>query len=451
MKMNKILSIAVLSSCIGLGQTELSDSPESLPDCQTINDLVNKSLPVDIDLFYVKPGISYMNTATLGPMPRAALKCAVDVWESFETDPVNMYPWGDGMELDEVRERAASMFSCEVDELVLTPSTTVSLNMVGEGLVSARALEKGANILTTDQEHGGGLAVWQHWQNAGVIDAIDTVPVPYGLGATVESIITAFQSSFESAANEGKMYTVVMVSHVLTTTGLRLPLSELAKLVHDHNPAALFVVDGAQAPGGINVNLTDTGADIYTVSAHKWLLAPTGSGLLYVRSSRAQQLVTPTYTDGGFQAYSQSSGTVPLQTIAGLGYVLDFFAAYGGLPAAENYNMQLREYCYHQLIALVDRLLIENGLYAGLEVISPPGSSGVASPIVAVNLPPAVLSNADAVSLLKTEYGVVVKLLPDHEGGNPFVVNAIRMSHHIFNSVADVDKLLRGLTDLLTR
>ena len=69
-------------------------------------------------------------------MPRPALKCAVQVWETFETDPVDMYPWGSGMELDEVRGRAAAELGCDLDELVLTPSTTVSLNMVGEGLAS---------------------------------------------------------------------------------------------------------------------------------------------------------------------------------------------------------------------------------------------------------------------------------------------------------------------------
>ena len=54
---------------------------------------------------------------------------------------------------------------------------------------------------------------------------------------------------------------------------------------------------------------------------------------------------------------------------------------------------------------------------------TPPGDSGVASPIVSLNLPPAVLSNSDCVARLASDFGVVVKLLPDHEGGNPFVVN----------------------------
>lgn len=450
--MNQLL-IGVLLALFAYAQSLLSDSPDSLPACEAMDMLANSTLPASKDLFYIKRNISYMNTATLGPMPRPALQCAVGVWEEFEADPVNMYPWGSGMELDQVRERASIAMSCGTDELLLTPSTTVSLNMVGEGLVTSGTLQKGANILVTDQEHGGGMAVWEHWQSAGVISSVDTVPVPYGVDATIDSVVTTFQRALQTAESEDKLYTVVMVSHVLTTTGLRLPLPELADLVHSHNPDALFVVDGAQAPGAINLNLTATGADVYTVSAHKWLLAPTGSGLLYVRAGRAQAAVTPTYTDGGFSAYSVSSGTVPLQTIAGLGYAFDFFAAYGGLAAAEEHNMRLREYSYNRLATLVDVLLSNPGSkdYTGLEIISPPASSGVASPIIGMNLPPEVLLNSDAVSLLKSQYGVVVKLLPDYEGGNPFNVNAIRMSHHIFNCQTDVDKLLTGLTELLTK
>jgi selenocysteine lyase/cysteine desulfurase len=97
-------------------------------------------------------------------MARPALECAVDAWKGLEANPVNMYPWSNGQELDSVRTAAAAMLGCGTGELALTPSTTVSLNMVGEGLVSTGTLVVGDNILTTDSEHGGGLAVWLHWQ-----------------------------------------------------------------------------------------------------------------------------------------------------------------------------------------------------------------------------------------------------------------------------------------------
>jgi selenocysteine lyase/cysteine desulfurase len=74
----------------------------------------------------------------------------------------------------------------------------------------------------------------------------------------------------------------------------------------------------------------------------------------------------------------------------------------------------------------------------------------VASPIISLNLPLAKLSNSNAVDQLYAQFGVVVKLLPDYEGGNPFVVNAIRVSLHLFNDETDVARFIEGLTALLT-
>lgn len=135
---------------------------DSLPACDALSTI--NSLPVPMSEFYVHANVSYMNSATLGPMPRAALACAVSLWENFEQDPLDNYPWGGGQELDEVRSKSADMLGADVEEIVLTPSTTVGLNLVGEGLISTNYLIPGSNVLTTDQEHGGGLAWINHWQ-----------------------------------------------------------------------------------------------------------------------------------------------------------------------------------------------------------------------------------------------------------------------------------------------
>jgi len=133
-------------------------------------------------------------------------------------------------------------------------------------------------VLTTDQEHGGCLAVGLHWHAAGVVSSVKTVAVPYGVNATVGS---------------ASRTPLVFASHVLTTTGLHLPLKQVAALIHKHG--ALFVVDGAQAPRwDRGAPWRSCGAGVHTVPAHKWLFAPTSSGLLYVRNSSAQALVTST-------------------------------------------------------------------------------------------------------------------------------------------------------------
>ena len=121
-----------------------------------------------------------------------------------------------------------------------------------------------------------------------------------------------------------------------------------------------------------------------------------------------------------------------------------------GLQNVANYNLGLRGELYKAMAILQDNLIATNPTkYAGLEIISPSQNSMVASPIVSLNIPEAVISNSDLCSRLLNDYGVVVKKLADYEGGNDFVVNAIRVTTHMFNNENDISKLMNGLTRIL--
>ena len=121
-----------------------------------------------------------------------------------------------------------------------------------------------------------------------------------------------------------------------------------------------------------------------------------------------------------------------------------------GLQNVANYSLGLRGELYKAMAILQDNLIATNPTkYAGLEIISPSQNSMVASPIVSLNIPEAVISNSDLCSRLLNDYGVVVKKLADYEGGNDFVVNAIRVTTHMFNNENDISKLMNGLTRIL--
>ncbi len=330
-----------------------ADDVVQFSPCQAIEELrssvgnnstATPSLPIDRSLLYVPPTTAYLNTASLGPMVRAAASCAFSAVEEFESDPTNLYYWGKGAHsaFDAVRAQAANLLGCSADELALTSSTTEALNLVGEGLVSSGYFKPAGEdiVLTSDQEHDGGVSVWRHWIDAGFLGDIAKVPLPVGAEFTAASVVKAFRTALADAKAAGRRVSIISVSHVLTTTGARLPLSELSTLAHD--AGALLVVDGAQGAGNVHVDLDRSGVDAYTVSAHKWLLAPTGSGLLYIRSGRAQQKIKPALLDGGFKAYKRSGGTVPYQTIAGLKYALDIFDAVGGVHETEAHAARQR-------------------------------------------------------------------------------------------------------------
>jgi len=102
----------------------------------------------------------------------------------------------------------------------------------------------------------------------------DVVAVDLGDAANDEEVLAAFDAAIEPGTR------LVAISHVLWTTGARLPIAAIAELAHARG--ALVAVDGAQAAGAIPVSVADLGVDYYAVAGQKWLLGPEGTGALWV-------------------------------------------------------------------------------------------------------------------------------------------------------------------------
>ena len=173
----------------------------------------------------------------------------------------------------------------------------------------------------------------------------------------------------------------------------------------------LLVVDGAQAPGSLAVTLHDTCADIYTVSAHKWMLAPPGSGLVYIHR-KVQDNIQANFFDADappnqpttsnarqsygndpkrYLSYTHSSGTTPTHTVAGLGVAVKFLEGLGGKKAVQAHNIALRNRLYHGLVELSHdtRLRVQTQAHGvGLRLLSPaPDVEDLCSSIVSFSIP----------------------------------------------------------------
>ena len=142
------------------------------------------------------------------------------------------------------------------------------MNSVAQGL----GLAAGDRVLTTDQEHAGNHVCWDYvTRKHGV--GVDFVPIPPD-----ENDASAIVERFEKAVMPRTK--VLSFSHVLSSTGLRMPVAELSALARTRG--SLAVVDGAQTVGGIAVDVKKLGYHVYDTSGHKWLLGPKGTGLLYL-------------------------------------------------------------------------------------------------------------------------------------------------------------------------
>lgn len=362
------------------------------------------------DDFMFAPGLIYLQTGSLGPTPRPVMERTIAAWKELELNP-SFYGYGEHERaMEDVRAKAATFIGCKTAELVLTNCTTEGMNWAAQGL----ALTTGDRVLTTDQEHPGGRDCWDYIvRRHGV--ALDIVAIPPGEN-DAQAIIDRFAKRITPRTR------VLSFSHLLSSTGLRMPVAALSALARSHG--CIAVVDGAQAIGGGPIDVKALGCHVYATSGHKWLLAPKGTGLLYL-SEELGKTVDPIALQAGRASYSDSSGVSSIPSVLGMGAAFDYMSAIG-LGRIETHNLALRNRLFAALKG-VPKLRV---------VSAPPGP--LASALLTYKLPDDIESRAFQ-QRMRDKHNIELKVVPKNW------LNGNRVSTHLFNSEQDVDALVTAL------
>ena len=374
------------------------------------------------DQFLLEPGYAYFNTGGLGPSPEPVVAAVDEAWRSLEL----RCETGHGRRAA-VRTQACEFFGCSEDTLAFTRNATEGMNLVARGL----QFSSGDEVVMTTHEHPGGALPWFALrEDTGI--RIRTFDPGKGGDDTLERIANSLTARTR----------VVMVSHITCTTGLIMPVSEIVDMCHRRG--VICVIDGAQAVGQISVNLQNLGCDFYVASGHKWLLAPKGTGLMYVHEEMLDRWLPSyvgAYSDAGFDlatgtfnrlrpASASEYGTRSTPVLLGLAAALDFLTTVGG-------DSVVMRAAY-----LADRLRSGVAPLSGVEMLTP-AEPGSRAGIVAFRLPEEGGDPWDWCNLLRREHGM--RLRPVGEAG----LNAVRASTHMFNTEAEVDQLVEVLGTLL--
>lgn len=400
-------ALAEASKLSGEGFESLVQELKSLTDEATFWSRIRKE-------FLLNPQFVHLNTGSLGATPRKVL-AAVSGWlYEIEGDPVSNV-WGSiGNRMEEVRARAAEFLGASLDEVALTENTTSGMNAVA--LAIAGMMKPGDEVLTTNHEHPGGAVCWDYLvKNHGVKIVTINMPAP---ARDQEQILQLVREHLTPRTR------VCSFSHVETITGLRMPLAEISKLTRPRE--ILLVCDGAQAPGMLQIDVKKLGVDTYASSSHKWMLAPKGCGLLYIRKE-AQDRVKPLVLSTGFNAYTAASGTRNVAQILGHGMAMDFHNAIG------------RDRVEARCLALANHLRRRFAEIPALRPLSPDVQE-LNSGIVTYGIKG--LSHETIYKRLHAEHDILVKVVPKPE------YNALRFSTHIYNREEDLDRtaeLLRAM------
>jgi selenocysteine lyase/cysteine desulfurase len=351
-------------------------------------------------------GITYLNTGTLGPCRRETIEESMKAWQELESLPVKFYgKFGADDLAEKTRSIAARFLGCDISEMLITTSTTNGMNAIAQGL----RLKAGDRILATDQEHGGGIHCWNYFAKYyGVI--IDKINIPPGEN-NAELILKRVKENLKKETR------LISVSHVFSSTGLRMPIAEISSLAMANG--TLCIVDGAQAAGAIGVNVKKLGCHAYATSGHKWLMGPKGTGLLYL-SKDAQDIIRPIQFEESYNTYNDGNGVVNLACILGLGKAIEYLESVG-INKIEEHNLSLRSRLYEKLKDLKD-----------VKILSPKQGS-LSSPMLTLLLPDKIEKNP-FVKMLFDKYKLSIR--PTHK---EFGFNGIRFSVHIFNTEKEID------------
>ncbi len=368
------------------------------------------------DEFLLDKDWTYLNNGTLGPTPKPVYYTLVEKYHDLAQDPGQ--PNTDQRDAaEEVRRKAAAFVGADPDEIGLIRNTTEGMNFMLGGL----DLKPGDEILTTFHEHGGGMNPCRLKEKRnGVVVKVVTWPAP---AEDPNVILNAFNDAITPRTR------VFMVSHAMYQTGSMVPLKELAALARSKN--IITAVDGAHPVGMVKLDMHDLGVDYYASSSHKWLCAPTGAGILYLRRA-SQDRLWPTVVASGWDDPRLGAARYDRQSqrahpiVVAQGAAIDFQNAIGR-ERVEARIRALYAYARKQLSALPGIAFHTSA--------NPALSSG----LLAFTLPD--LKNADIVETLKKRHRIWTRTME-------YDMNAVRIATHIYNTEAQIDALAAALQDI---
>jgi selenocysteine lyase/cysteine desulfurase len=226
--------------------------------------------------FALDPSVSYLNSAGCSPTPRHVLDGMIADLRYGNEAPVE-YMWHTlEPRVEIVRRALAAEFGCDPEELAITRNASEANEIAILGL----DLRAGDEVVVTTHNYDRMLTAWdQRARRDGIVVVRAQLDVPPRSDAEVVDRIAACITPRTR---------VIELPHLTNWTGQPLPVPEVVALGRAHGIEVL--VDGAQAFAHVPASRDALGCDYYGASLHKWLLAPVGTGFLYVRRDRVERL-----------------------------------------------------------------------------------------------------------------------------------------------------------------
>lgn len=405
----------IKSGILGLGAPLLSKSFDSkLTKFKIPKSSSDKDWAEVRSHFIIDKDITYMNNASLGMPPLGVLKSINNGYEAISKEPLHgKHDLQDSISKS-VIPKLAKTFGVDEDEIVLTRNASEALDIQAHSV----KLKKGDEIIISSQEHPAGLRPWLVRQkNDGI--KIKTVFIPSPLKSVTDTV-----SRLSNAITPKTK--AISFCHV-TRGGHLYPVKEIVDMAKERN--LLTLVDGAQAAGQFPINLNKVRCDAYSVSLHKWILAPAGTGFLFINKEAREKVISPfIYEKNQISPGFDPPGTKDFPVRAAIGTALDYINNIG-LLNIEKRCRALSNYLKKGLIQI-----------DGVKILS--------SPINKLSAPGSTIfekAGLDAFKSVPMIENMINTHIDEHVRDGH---NAIRVSTHIYNTKQQIDQLLEALSKI---
>jgi selenocysteine lyase/cysteine desulfurase len=322
-----------------------------------------------------------------------------------------------------VRRELAMEFGCDTEEMAITRNASESLQILQNGL----DLSSGDEVITTEQDYPRMLTTWDQRMRR---DKIRVTRLQFPVPTTGDVLYGLFEKAITPKTK------VLHFCHITNLTGQLFPVQRICRMARARGITT--IVDGAHAGAHFPYKLTDLECDAYAVSLHKWLLAPFGTGILFVRKDRIASWwplqAAPATSDTNIRKFEEI-GTSPMAPKLGISDALAFHRAIGAeRKAARLYYLTMR---WAAPLQKEPRIRMFSSLK--------PGETWGMATVGIDGMEAGKIS-----SFLFDKYRIIVAgLAQGPMPGQQFPYQGIRVTPNVYTSVDEVDRFVGAMRELL--
>jgi selenocysteine lyase/cysteine desulfurase len=422
-----------LRSTSALGATALAFKTTSLEEIASASAAVAQQAPADVakdelywgqiqQAFALDRTVSNLNTGHHCSSPNVVMD-AVKRYLDIENQAPGYYGGVLGRNLETVRRELAIEFGCDVEEMAITRNASESLQILQNGF----DLAAGDEVITTEQDYPRMLTTWDQRMRR---DKLKIVRLQFPVPTTADDLYSRFERAITPKTK------LLHFCHITNLTGQLFPVQRICKMARARGITT--IVDGAHAGAHFPYKLTDLECDAYAVSLHKWLLAPFGTGILFVRKDRIASWwplqAAPATSDTNIRKFEEI-GTSPMAPKLGISDALAFHRAIGAeRKAARLYYLTMRWAAPLQKESRIRMFSsLKPGETWGMATV---GIDGMEAGKIA--------------SVLFDKYRIIVAgLAQGPMPGQQFPYQGVRVTPNVYTSVEEVDRFVGAMRELL--